>query len=286
MVATPGTLYYLDPQTLEILHATALNLGANVLAGACAANRPRAVVATSGEAYGEPVFGGGYGNWVMRVYDLSSGGLLREWNLLHSPPLGDVAISPSGDQIAVSRVATNSFTGRPKAMPNLELFNVSSGKVIVQVKTGHLPGRVCFVGETRVATADTNGPALFWKPEIKVWDTSNGNLVKEFGDPQVGARRGVGASSDGTVLLGYIPQETVNRGTKNTDWTVEARFRLWDATTGQTIATSPPLLPIRTDYLGLGLDLSANGHAVVVFDSLVPSPIYVFSTAQSEHLDQ
>jgi hypothetical protein len=285
MVADPvGTLSYLNPQTLEILHATATNVDVDPSGRrwktSCAANGRHAVVATFGGLAG-PVGHKKTNDAVrIRVFDLSSGALLREWNLENTAPFGDVAISPSGDQIAVSYVATNRFTERPKAIPNLELLNVKTGKVDLQVKTGHLPGRISFVGQTRVATADTNRPGLFWKPEIKVWDTSNGKLVKEFGDPKVGARRRVGASSDGNVILGYIPQETVNNGTKTEDWTVQARFRLWDVTTGQTIATSPLLPPIRGIIFALDLDVSANGRAVVVFAS-GSFPICVFSTTPS-----
>ena len=61
---------------------------------------------------------------------------------------------------------------------------------------------------------------------------------------------------------------------------MEARFRLWDVTTGQTIATSTILPPIRGIVFALGLDVSANGHAVIVFSS-GSFPICVFSTTQS-----
>jgi WD40 repeat protein len=285
MVADPsGTLSYLNPQTLEILHTTPTNIDVDPSGrrwkAVCAVNGRRAVVTTFGGLAGPAGHKKTNDTVRIRVFDLSSGALLREWNLENSPPFGDVAISPSGDQIAVSYVATNSLTGRPEAIPNLELFNVNTGEVTLRLKTGHLPGGISFVGETRVATADTNSPGLFWKPEIKAWDTSNGKLVREFGDPEVGARRRVGASSDGNVILGYIPHETLKNGTKTEDWTVEARFRLWDVTTGQTIATSPLLPPNRSSVFTLGLDVSANGRAVIVFSS-GSFPICVFSITQS-----
>jgi len=119
-------------------------------------------------------------------------------------------------------------------------------------------------------------------PTIKLWDVSNGRLIREFGAARLGARRLVGASSDGNVILGYIPKETL--GTNSSTRTSDRRFRLWDAATGQTIATSPPTYPELTSddcYIcEPGLELSANGNAVAV---LAPSyggfklPIYVFS---------
>jgi WD40 repeat protein len=205
------------------------------------------------------------------VYDLTSGTIIREWNLTKGRyPFGDVAISPSGNQIAVSYVPENSL-GRSKAVENLELIDVNTGKVSLKVKTGHLPGRVSFAGETRVATDDTLEPQpLLPHPEIKLWDMSDGKLLRTFGDPKVGARRFIGASTDGNVILGYIPKETLHGGggIEGGTWnqTVEQRFRLWDAATGETIATSPPLLPIESSTIegfDPSLQVSGNGRAVI-----------------------
>jgi WD40 repeat protein len=274
MVADPhGTLYYLNPQTLEILHATATNIGIDAISERvfCAANSPRAVLAAHGEVFDK----GPYGNGLVRVYDLTSGTLVQEWDMtkdLYS--FGDVAISPSGNEIAVSHVPTNSF-GRSKAVQNLELFDVNTRKSTLQVKTGHLPGRITFAGETRVATDDTVMPQPFFPhPRIKLWDSSNGRLIREFGDPRNGARRFVGASSDGNVILGYIPKETTRTGGRDPspNETLEQRFRLWDSGTGQTIVTSPPFLPNQhsvsrghDEDLDPSLEVSDNGRAVIVF---------------------
>jgi hypothetical protein len=80
----------------------------------------------------------------------------------------------------------------------------------------------------------------------------------------------------------YIPQETVNNGTRTETWTVEARFRLWDVATGQTIATSPLLPPIRGIVFALDLDVSANGRAVIAFSS-GSFPTCVFTTTPPAH---
>jgi WD40 repeat protein len=282
MVAVRGTLYYLNPQTLEVLHATATNIGDHpapkqVL---CAAKSPRAMVAGFAGAY----------CCLVRVYGLTSGALLREWDMTKGRyPFGDVAISPSGNQLAVSYVPENSL-GRSKAVENLELLDVNTGKVSLKVKTGHLPGRISFAGETRVATDDTLEPQpLLPHPEIRLWDLSDGKLLRTFGDPKLGARRFVGASSDGNVILGYIPKETLHSGggIEGGLWnqTLEQRFRLWDADTGQTIATSPPLLPIESSTIegfDPSLQVSGNGRAVIVFWKSPREilPLYVFSMAQ------
>src|SRR5271166_731159 len=90
MVADPrGTLFYLNPQTLEVFHATFTNVGIdkdpmNVFISQrvyCAANSPRAVFAVYGGRFGN----GRYGNVLVRVYDLNSGAILREWDMAKSP---------------------------------------------------------------------------------------------------------------------------------------------------------------------------------------------------------
>ncbi len=284
VVAPRGKFFYLDPHTLDILDATATNIG--VRAGrrraACAANSPRAVLA----AYGGPIGNEGYGNGLIRAYDLRSGAVLQEWDMTQSSEnFGDVAISPSGNAIAVSHVPIN-FWGFAKAIQNLTVFDVNTGKAALQVKTGHLPGRISFVGENRVATDDTllHQP-LMPRPTIRLWDSSNGKFIREFGDAANGARRFVGASSDGSVILGYIPTEKLRSGGFSTGlWgeTVEQRFRMWDTTTGQTLATSPLLLPIMRAWpignLDPSLEVSANGRTVIVFwESPQLFPIDVFS---------
>jgi hypothetical protein len=300
MVADPhGTLYYLNSQTLDVLHATATNIGVDGTPERifCAANSPRAVFAVHGTFLGRYA-NERYGNGLVRVYDLTSGTLLQEWDMTKSPyPFGDVAISPSGNEIAVSYVPTKVWGFEAKAVQNLELFDVNTGKVTLQVKTGHLPGRITFAGETRVATGDTLLPQPFVPhPKIKIWDSSNGKLIREFGDPKVGARRFVGASSDGNVIIGYIPKETLISA-RGGPWTrtLENRFRLWNVGTGQTIATSPPFPPIRnfteqtaSGYGGLdpSLQVSANGRAVIVFwkSPWDIYPIEVFSVAPASPL--
>jgi WD40 repeat protein len=290
MISDPhGTLYYLNPQTLEVLHATETNvpLGRNEECVLCAANSPRAVFA----AYGG--FGNGpYGNGLVRVYDLTSGTVLQEWDLTkHAYYFGDAAISPGGSQIAVSRVPENGMR-RAKDVVNLELFDVRGGKLTLQLKTGHLPGRITFAGENRIATDDTAPPQPFFPhPKIRLWDASSGKLISEFSDSKVGARRFVGASSDGSVILGYIPKESLRTAPMTSFWneSLEQRFRLWDVATGKTIATSPLIFPRlnltvnrRNPELDPSLELSADGHAVLVFWKSRWNdiyPIYVFTEA-------
>jgi WD40 repeat protein len=302
MVADPDrTLYYLNSRTLEVEHTTDTGNpvpGPNVSRQIhCAANSPRAVIAYGGAflSWNYPnIAYDGPGNGLVRLYDLISGTLLKEWNTTEGANgFGAVAISPSGNQIAVSHIPRNPVT-TPKNLPSVpskkdtrdvEVFDVDSGKMTLQVDTGHWhwPGRISFVGETQIASDDTRMAQPFYpQPRIKLWDSSNGSLIREFADPKVGARRFVAASSDGHVILGYIPKETLDGYNRNE--TLEHRFRLWDVATGRTIATSPRFLPYPDSprkywsaWVDPSMALSDNGRAVIVFWKKEVFRIYVFS---------
>jgi hypothetical protein len=273
-----GTISFLDPQTLQLLKSVGANVAVDPNGArakvACAMNGSLALIVISGRLTGRDGHGKLDDAVSVKVVDLNVGTVVQQWSLHRSAPVGDVAISPSGAQIAITYVPMNNLTQRPKAIPNLELLDVTSGKTTLQVKTGHLPGGVTFVGESRVATADVTLPGLFGQAKIKIWDSTTGQLLTQLADPNLGARRKVAASSDGAVVLGYIPHELVT-GNRASDTTLEQRFRLWDEATGATMATSPPLLPLRTGHQAPDIELSANGRAAVV-SSVGAFPVQVF----------
>jgi WD40 repeat protein len=306
MITDPsGTFYYLNSRTLEVIHTTEtkdpiFDEAKDIPRRAyCAANSPRAVIAYGGSflSWDYPnIAYYGRGNGIVRVYDLTSGTLLRDWDTTEGPnAFGDVAISPSGNQIAVSHIPRNpgwrTKTETSPSVPStkdtsdLEVFDVDSGKMTLQVDTGrwHWPGRISFAGETQIASDDTRMvQPLYPQPRIKLWDSSNGKLIREFADRKSGARRFVGASSSGHVILGYIPRERARSGRWNE--TVEERFRLWDAATGSTIATSPrfsphPDAPSKrwNEPVDPSMELSDDGRAVIVYWKKGVFRIYVFS---------
>jgi hypothetical protein len=84
------------------------------------------------------------------------------------------------------------------------------------------------------------------------------------------------------VILGYIPKERVDGYHRNE--TLEHRFRLWDAATGATMATSPRFFPHLDSpskhwngTIEPSMELSDNGRAVVDYWKKEVFNIYVFS---------
>ncbi len=287
LLADPqGTISALDPQSLQVVKTVVANIAvqpnSNATRITCAADTPIAVLEISGGLIGAPGHSKPNEEVKVRVFNLQSSEVIEATNLHREVPVGDIAISPSGAQFAITYVPMNNLTQRPKNIANLQLFDTNSGKMMLEVKTGHLPGGVSFIGEHRVATADVILPGIFGQAKIKIWDANTGQLVKELADPKLGARRRVAASSDGTVVLGYMPHEQVT-GERAAQTTSEQRFRLWDAKTYDVIATSPPILPIRSFHEAPQIELSANGRAVLVWSAgLVPVQVYFPNDSPNE----
>jgi hypothetical protein len=176
----------LNSQTLEVMHTTEIENP--ILDNAkdiprriyCAANGPRAVIAFGGAflSWDYPnIAYYGRGNGIVRVYDLTSGTLLKEWDTTEGPHgFGDVAISPSGNQIAVSHIPRNpGWRTRATNSPSVPSTRDTRDVEVFDVDTGrwHWPGRIRFVGETQIASDDTRMPQpLYPQPRIKsilVW---------------------------------------------------------------------------------------------------------------------
>lgn len=263
-----GTLYLLGAQALRLEHITDTDLSVDWLRGpplfwrvACARGNTRAAVAWWSDV------GEGYGGGLVRVYDLNTGALLQEWNFRDVPyTFGDLAISPDGKQLAVLHLMAGPEQRRgPKF--NLDVFDVGTGQLSARILTRDSAGRVAFVGESYVATAVDTLPTAFSKPKIKLWDLGNGEVVRQFGDPAVGAKYAVDASANGKVLAGFVYKDHVRFG-----WFVledeyeisEQRIGLWEVATGRTIAISPEMLPIINSPWPPELQVSASGNAVLV----------------------
>lgn len=275
-----GTFNLLESQTLQLEHTTDTNLGDTWLRVrsvfskvTCARNDNRAAVAWWGDALE------GSGGGLVRVYDLDTGALLREWDLREVPyAFGDLAISPDGKKLAVLHLMQ---TPNQKKGPefNLEILDVETGQLTARIHTGDSAGRVAFVGESYVATAVDTLPTAFSKPEIKLWDLGNGKLVRQFGDPRLGAKYGVDASANGKVLAGFVYKDRVRfywLGFESGYEVSEQRIGLWDVGTGRMIGISPEILPIINSPSPTFLQVSANGNAVLVPWHGTPSFIYIF----------
>lgn len=224
-------------------------------------------------------WGGGRGGAV-RLYDLQTGALGRQWEFDHGyPELGArVAWKPDGRKLAVSLLPVVPGVQLPKGEKTLQVMDAESGKILARINTGYLAGPVCFTADDKLVTA-TAEPAwalVLGTHKIKIWNATTGHLLREIESPLSGVRESLVLSADGKRLLGYVGSEKATLNLDATDPTeiLEQKFRLWDLPTGRMVATSPKILPPADKRAQLRL--SAKGDLVLVFWSSADKPLLVY----------
>jgi WD40 repeat protein len=219
----------------------------------------RAAVATSSTI-------GANGGFV-RVYDLTTGQVVREWRLRDGVRyVTGVALSDDGALVAASWLPI-ARSSRPEAFipvgaENVRVMEVKSGEKVAGMNTRYVAGPVLFgPGETLLTGSinkDRDGYAL---DTIKVWDARTGRLLREIANPRAGVHYELDLSRDGRLLLGYTGTE---KPVENFVLTDVQQFQLWDFASGQSTATSPPFGPT-IPALHPRMQLSPDGKSIVVW---------------------
>ena len=224
-------------------------------------------------------WGGGRGG-ALRIYDLQTGTLRRQWEFDRGyPELGAHAVwRPDGRRVAVSLLPLVPGEEVPKEQPNVQVMDAESGKVLARFNAGYAAGPLCFTPKDTLITA-TASPAwalVFGRHKIKIWNATTGRLLREIDSPPAGVRSSLAISADGKLLFGYTGAERANTAPNASDSTLitEQRFRVWEVASGRVVATSPKILPLGVKRPELRL--SAKGDRVLVFwqDKNMPLVIY------------
>lgn len=223
-----------------------------------AADGSRAAVAISSTV-------GANGGFV-RVYDLGTGQVVREWRLHDGTRyVSGVALSPDGKRVAVSSLpigrSSNPEAFVPAGVDNVRVLDVKSGEMLTGVNTKYLAGPVLFGPNDTLLTGsindDRSGYAL---DTIKVWDARTGKLLREIAEPRTGVHYRLDLSPDGKVLLGYTGAE---KSVENFVTVDTQQFQIWDFASGRALAASPEFGPNKDEIPRI--QLSADGKFVVVW---------------------
>jgi len=207
---------------------------------------------------------GPYGGGELRAYDLTSGEQLRQWPFekVGFPGRGPISIDPAGRRIAIAVLPFSPGERRLRADEhNIFLLEIDSGKVISSINTGYISGAICFAPNDTVLSVSLNPEVKrFARDTLKVWNAETGKLIRELPSEPEGVHDSLHLSADGLIALGYVGLE---KRVGDSNVTLYQRFRLWDLSTGNVIATSPDLLPMEEG--GPRLRLSAAGNLVLVY---------------------
>ena len=281
------TLLIYDGELLHVLKAESLEEITRVDLGLPAMPREAEVLGLAVPRNGRRAFavllsrGSGRGGAV-RVYDLGTGALRRNWEFAKGfPEYGSrIAWSADGKKLALSLLPTLPGETLPRQEKNLQVVNVDAGTVAGQWNTGYLAGPVAFAGENQVATATAE---MAWKMQsggghpVRVWNAVTGRMVQEIASAPSGVRGSLEISADGRRVLGYVGDERSDEPQSDPESTIgirEQRFRVWELPTWRIVATSPAILPNAPKRAQLRL--SGKGDAVLVYWKFVDTPLVLY----------
>ncbi|MHB8412966.1 MAG: WD40 repeat domain-containing protein [Candidatus Acidiferrales bacterium] len=221
----------------------------------------------------------GAGGGQLRVYDLTSGSLIRKWDFgTDFPGRGPISIDPEGRQVAIS---LGLFSPGERLLRSKErnvlILNVDSGKIGTAINTGYIAGGICFASSGTLLTVSLNPEQRYFpKDTLKIWNAQTGKLMRQIASPPGGIHDSVAVSANGRVALAYIGLEKKDsHWWQETDYvTVYQRFRLWDLDTGRVIATSPDILPIVPG--NPNFRLSPRGDVVVIYPVTTGGPMVFY----------
>jgi WD40 repeat protein len=219
----------------------------------------RAAVAISSSA-------GANGGFV-RVYDLGSGQIVREWRLHDGVRyVTGVALSSDGSRVAVSSLPIGRSSEPeafiPTGVDNVRVIDVKTGEMLTGVNTNYVAGPVLFGPNDTLLTGSINDDYRgYGLDTIKVWDARTGKLLREITNPHAGVHYRLDLSADGKLLLGYTGTEKPVENFVNVD---SQQFKIWDFASGKLIATSPKIFPVENVTLPPEIQISPDGRFVLV----------------------
>jgi WD40 repeat protein len=209
---------------------------------------------------------GGAGGGFVRVYDLKTGQVVREWKLREGVfSVSDVALSADGERVAVSWLPSEPSSDPEAFIPtgtdNVRVMDVKTGETLAGVSTKYFAGPVHFGPNGTLLTGSINDDRKGYSLDtIKVWDAKSGKLLREINAPHTGVHYRLDLSHDGKLLLGYTGTEKPVENFVTVD---TQQFQIWDFASGQPIATSPEFGPNKDEIPRI--QLSADGKFVVVW---------------------
>lgn len=211
-----------------------------------------------------------YGGFV-RVYNLPSGKLIRQWRLSGgyqgvAAGVEGVALSPDGRRVAVSWLPCLPSSDPERfiapRVKNVLVLDVQSGATITGVSTKYIAGPVLFGPHDTLVTGSINSDRRGYKHDsVKIWNARTGQLLREITNHHAGVHYRLKFSSHGRFLLGYTGTEKPVENFVNVS---SQQFEVWDFATGTVVAVSPKILPIQ--LVPPRLQLSPKGKFVVVWE--------------------
>jgi hypothetical protein len=217
----------------------------------------------------EPGFTTGEINGVVaiRVYDLVSRKLLREWSFTFKDviPTG-FAISPDGTKVAWTRVDHDWPTYYSHRVPpgrnNLEVLDVGTGNAL-GIHTDRQEGELAFSSDDRLLSISRSYALRRARHDgIQIWDAQTGKLLGVLSSAPNGVHHRLAVSDDGRIVLGFVGRDKTNENFVDFD---QQQFSLWDLQTRKLLFTSPMIHAVTQTVFGPAFRLSPDGRLVLAW---------------------
>lgn len=195
-----------------------------------------------------------YRSGKLRIYDLESGRMVRDWSFQEDVNGYSLAFSPDGSKIAIAMPQARLGTG-------LLVFDVTSGGLVLRLQgKREAPASSIFANEDELLTVSAWKSSNLKDGSIKFWDVKNGTAIGQITASPDGIHSDVDISRNGKYLLGYVGSSKANEYFIDTE---TQRFRIWELPSQKVIATSPNLRQPKAELPKLRL--SPDGKTVIAF---------------------
>ena len=270
-----GNMLVLDSSTLQELKSIDLDLGPPSLRGSPGSSEYSKYLhvtdmeVSSNQRVAILLNYGPTGSGEIRVYDFMDGSLLKKWILTKSDQFSTkkdqpyepyfqraVSIDPDGNKITFASSAVQ-IDRKPLQSQEytVRILDINSGEETRKIASSTLPIVARFVSSHPliVATVYRGAPSyplyslLTKDPKpyvLSLWNAESGDLIRTISSTPGGIHDFLEISEDGRIALGYINYGKCGfffPGMESGCAEYDNKFRLWDLTTGEVIATSPAM---------------------------------------------
>jgi WD40 repeat protein len=262
-----GLLYVMDASSHEMKSKIDLGLG-ELHSRRSDAGAIQVIIAcsTSSSTLAVAVHGGRFGAGLIKSFDLTNGELLAELNQESSGEIFAISVSPNGSKLAIL-LRNQQSPLKPINGPNVTIYDLRDLRVRVRFSTGDVARDLVFCGDSEVATVQGLAGRFAGRRAIQLWNVESGKEEKRLFDAHLDIQSPISASSNGELILGYIPKIrecALCNGLEGSVEVKEQRFAVWNTHTGQQIFRSDSFGPIIRSTTPECI-LGQNGEIAIVY---------------------
>ena len=212
--------------------------------------------------------GGGAGNGIVKVVEVTSGKDIATWNEgVPSTYIKAISISQDGSKIALL-LGDAQWPLRTLSGPNVEVRDTQHLGILSRFSTGDAASDLLFDGSSNIATVQGSAGGRFsGRRGILIWNADDGKELRRLADARADVAGSISSSADGRFILGYIPEVHSCALCNGLEGRVEVKkqqFAIWDVNTAKQVFRSDSFGPMIRPFQPQ-LTLSEKGSVVMAY---------------------